>query len=83
MLTATALLVGAGPARRVLEAERFSFRDSSGKERLSLDSTAQGPTCVINDAAGKPAFKVVIDKEGYFQMPTPVATPPAHKAPAK
>lgn len=81
---AAALVLGAGPARRIIEGERFAFRDASGKERLTLDSSPQGPVCVIHDANGKPSFKVYINKEGYFQMPNQASEQPAvQKKPLK
>lgn len=75
------ILMGAAGAKRVIEGERFVFRDAAGKERLTLDSGPSGPTATLMDITGKPSFKVVINKDGYFQMPTPAA--PAQKAPAK
>lgn len=78
------ILMGAAAARKVIEGERFVFRDAAGKERLTLDSTPAGPTATLMDINGKPSFKVVINKDGYFQMPTPVApAAPAQKPPAK
>lgn len=72
-----ALVIGAGPAKRIIEGERFAFRDASGKERLTLDSTPQGPACVIHDINGKPSFKVFINKDGFFQMPNQAAEQPS------
>lgn len=68
-------LMGAAPGKRIVEAEKFIFRDATGKERIVLDSSAAGPTCTLNDINGKPSFKVVINKDGYFQMPSDPSTP--------
>lgn len=73
------LLMGAAAAKKIVEAERFVFRDTAGKERLTLDSTPAGPTATLMDINGKPSFKVVINKEGFFQMPTTAGQKPPAK----
>lgn len=71
------VLMGAA-AKKSIEAERFAFRDASGKERLVLDTTSAGPTCTLTDINGKPSVKVIINKDGYFQMQqNPIQAPAA------
>lgn len=79
------LLMGAAAAKKIIEGERFVFKDGAGKERLTLDSGPNGPVATLMDINGKPSFKVVINKDGFFQMPpsSSPAKPANHPAPEK
>lgn len=76
-----AVLMGAAQAKRIVSAEKFVFVEQGGKERLSLDSSPQGPIATLYDINGKASFKVLINKDGYFQMLNnkPAAAAPAPK----
>src|SRR5437867_1634215 len=58
------VLTGQTPSKRIVEAEQFVLRDSSGKARAELTMLDSGPSLTFRDSQGTARVAMALGPEG-------------------